>query len=521
MSDSELDFDYDDDIDETDISLDSPRDDFSLKSEEIVYEPWTLPSFIQTFFVDKMIRLHEMQLPQCPESDLLIMLQYKWWEVDQVINNFYDDKNQLFKECGLVENPNNEFSNESQFTCVICCETYKSCRTYSLTCSHKFCINCYYEYLVNSLHRGMLIRCIDSNCSLTIPHEDIEEIISAKRSPGDIVVAKKPLNLNSLLIANAKVYIKSQKINMKWCPVPDCNSLSQLLKGNVSVIEGDNDISKIPMVMCASGHQFCFACQYENHLPCPCWIVKMWIKKCEDDSETANWIQANTQICPKCNSSIEKNGGCNHMTCSNCHYEFCWICSKEWALHGTSYYKCNKFDPEENDDLEKTRQSKRLSLQRYLHFYRRFAVHESSMNADKRTLDKVNNRMKQYMEAMSATSEKEDLSWIDIQYLHDAVRSLTNGRKTLKWTYCFAFYLGNSNFSEIFEQNQEFLNKSVEDLSEIFETINHKKNKNKIEILQQYKPKMINLSKLVSLRQQTLIDGAECELNQGLLYFET
>ena len=26
----------------------------------------------------------------------------------------------------------------------------------------------------------------------------------------------------------------------------------------------------------------------------------MWLKKCEDDSETANWINANTKDCPKC-----------------------------------------------------------------------------------------------------------------------------------------------------------------------------------------------------------------------------
>lgn len=35
------------------------------------------------------------------------------------------------------------------------------------------------------------------------------------------------------------------------------------------------------------------------------------MKKCADDSETSNWISANTKECPKCHSTIEKNGGCN------------------------------------------------------------------------------------------------------------------------------------------------------------------------------------------------------------------
>lgn len=30
--------------------------------------------------------------------------------------------------------------------------------------------------------------------------------------------------------------------------------------------------------------------------------------------------------CPKCERSIYKNGGCNHMTCK-CQFEFCWLCN--------------------------------------------------------------------------------------------------------------------------------------------------------------------------------------------------
>lgn len=99
--------------------------------------------------------------------------------------------------------------------------------------------------------------------------------------------------------------------------------------------------------------------------------MKAWVKKCQDDSETSNWISANTKDCPKCRSAIEKNGGwyasflpifyffffssfflsscscfcfflhfsSNHMTCRKCKYEFCWICMGNWSGHSS----CNKF----------------------------------------------------------------------------------------------------------------------------------------------------------------------------------
>lgn len=48
-----------------------------------------------------------------------------------------------------------------------------------------------------------------------------------------------------------------------------------------------------------------------------CSLLMKWKKKCDDDSETYNWIHANTKECPKCQATIEKDGGCNHIICRN------------------------------------------------------------------------------------------------------------------------------------------------------------------------------------------------------------
>lgn len=98
------------------------------------------------------------------------------------------------------------------------------------------------------------------------------------------------------------------KENLRWCPAPNCENCVDC------AIRPKDLKTVVPTVTCNCGHHFCFGCGLNDHQPCPCALVKKWIKKCEDDSETANWISANTKECPKCVSTIEKNGGCNHMT---------------------------------------------------------------------------------------------------------------------------------------------------------------------------------------------------------------
>lgn len=43
------------------------------------------------------------------------------------------------------------------------------------------------------------------------------------------------------------------------------------------------------------------------------------------------WIHQNTQRCPRCDVPVERTGGCFHVTCSLCRFEFCWLCLANWA----------------------------------------------------------------------------------------------------------------------------------------------------------------------------------------------
>ena len=133
-----------------------------------------------------------------------------------------------------------------------------------------------------------------------------------------------------------------------------------------------------------------------------------------------------------------------------------------WSEHGTSWYNCNRFDEKSGLDGRDAQARSRQSLERYLHYYNRYANHEQSAKLDNDLYLKTQRKMSNLQSASG-------LSWIEVQFLDTASQALQDCRQTLKWTYAFAFYLQRNNETEIFEANQKDLEMAVESLSEMFE----------------------------------------------------
>ena len=133
---------------------------------------------------------------------------------------------------------------------------------------------------------------------------------------GDNFIEKKLIN-DIPLIKKYKILKKRKQIiydpNYQICPYPDCESYSK--KGNNKYVSCINN-----------GHKFCLKCLKNWHGNEPCQI--------DHNESFEKWKNANeVKWCPKCKYFVEKNEGCNHITCSYCNYQWCWLCLNEYELN--------------------------------------------------------------------------------------------------------------------------------------------------------------------------------------------
>jgi len=225
----------------------------------------------------------------------------------------------------------------------------------------------------------------------------------------------------------------------RWCPSPGCDRIAVIGGGEVVMNDG------CTMVITCDGTKgcglsFCVRCAGEPHAPVKCHDLELWTEKNRDQSLTMDWVLLNTKKCGGCGKRIEKNQGCNHMTCK-CGYEFCWVCGKEWKEHTGSYYNCNQFVEGEGGDKGNSgnRGEREKELDKYLHFYKRYLAHDRAQKfAEKQLsgiLDGTDARMVNYMKENNGTS------WHEVEFLKDANKQLVDCRRTLKFTYVFAYYM--------------------------------------------------------------------------------
>ncbi|GMI33680.1 hypothetical protein TrCOL_g737 [Triparma columacea] len=399
----------------------------------------------------------EMHSLVCEITDMLgiseavatVLMRMHKWNKEALLNAYMNDSNATLSKAGVLSKVQGEGGGATSGsgtgnTCNICCDDdFASDEMYAMSCGHSFCRDCWRGFLHSKVGDGP--SCIYATCPAAGCPEVITEVEVSDVSK-DVLPKFSTYQLRS--------YVNLNKL-ARWCPGAGCTKVASSKTG-------------FGNIKCDCGNEFCIRCGLEPHSPVTCPDLAKWEEKCQNESETANWILANTKKCPKCFTRIEKNQGCNHMVCQQCKFEFCWICLAAWNEHGAStggYYKCNKFASEGDNPNDQSDAAKaKRELDRYLHYYQRFHAHGQAQKFAKKQLAQTEQRMVQLQDGNS------DTSWIDVQFLKTATEQLIECRRVLKYTYTFAYYLEDKDgIKERFEHHQEMLEKFTERLSELSE----------------------------------------------------
>ena len=214
--------------------------------------------------------------------------------------------NLTIKKESLLENGDKNLekkNSKNEIFCDLCFEdmTKEEVDNNTLSCKHLFCSDCYLNYFQDKIKNNKVgkITCMQHKC----PYEFDEDFIISHLK-GDLILINKykKFKLRSDLYNDP---------NVKFCPIKDCESYARK--------EGDNKYVK-----CKEGHQFCFVCSKPWH----------GRKKCDDeiDKDFKKWKKNKViKKCPKCKMWTEKNLGCNHMTCAECKYQWCWLCGGKYT----------------------------------------------------------------------------------------------------------------------------------------------------------------------------------------------
>ncbi|CDO93492.1 unnamed protein product [Kluyveromyces dobzhanskii CBS 2104] len=378
-------------------------------------------------------------ITQLSTDSMIILLRLYGWNEEMLLENYTENPEEILEKGGLIVPEHCEkrgLRDEQNYTCPICCDDYEFISVFRMECGHEACINCYRTYLTSTLKKPKAPTCM--SCNLSITSGDIDQIF------GNTEFSKKHMFLSF------ETFINKHSKNYKWCPYTGCGNI--IYSNNESTLNEMLKRHMIPEVACNNKHAFCFHCSTEVHSPSDCKIAQYWIDKVRDESTNLNWILNNTKPCPFCGTSIEKNGGCNHMACQSCQSEFCWICDGKWSIH-TDNYVC-KFQNEKKDSTMNKSISKRFT-----DGYKMFIVHENSSDLDLKLAGTIESKI--------FTLQKElGISWIEGQFLSESIKILLHGRSVLKWSYVIGVFCDPShNLTHILEQNQTMLSNAVESLS--------------------------------------------------------
>lgn len=172
-----------DDEEEPDVGFSQDKDlKPTRKSYEVDYKVFS-PADIQ-LHQDRQIEEVSAILGQ-PSEASAILLRHLRWNKERLIEAYMDKPDAILETAGLgpdaAQAPTTKVI--KGFTCDICCEDTPGLETYALKCGHRYCTNCYRQYLAQKIKdegEAARIQCPTRGCHRIVDAKSLDLLVAAE-----------------------------------------------------------------------------------------------------------------------------------------------------------------------------------------------------------------------------------------------------------------------------------------------------------------------------------------------------
>uniref|UniRef100_A0A0E0IMA4 RanBP2-type domain-containing protein n=1 Tax=Oryza nivara TaxID=4536 RepID=A0A0E0IMA4_ORYNI len=268
------------------------------------------------------------------------------------------------------------------------------------------------------------------------------------------------------------------------CPEPSCDAI--VLEDMINSLTKDEDKVKYARFVLWSYIGVNNKCAEEAHRPVSCDTVSKWILKNSAESENMNWL-----------------------------------CLGAWSDHGDGtggFYACNRYQSAKMggmyDEAEARRERAKNSLERYMHYYERWASNQTSRQKAQADLQKVEN------EDLTKLSDVVGIPETQLKFIPEAWSQIIECRRVLKWTYAYGYYLHNKAKSDFFvylqgeaESGLERLHKCAEkDMREFLPTADSTQPSLSLQDFGEFRVKLSGLTSVTRNYFENLVQTLEAGL---------
>eukprot|EP00668_Euglena_longa_P045726 GGOE01061406.1.p2 GENE.GGOE01061406.1~~GGOE01061406.1.p2 ORF type:complete len:313 (-),score=91.48 GGOE01061406.1:159-974(-) len=210
--------------------------------------------------------------------------------------------------------PEDDDEEEDAVACVICYEkTSIPAKRITGACAHAttICARCVRRHIHEELRgKNQVTRIPGGECGAHLEYNDVNR----QASPDDFEFYDRLLTTRAL----------EAMTEFAWCATRGC--------GNGQLHDGAH---RSPIMTChACGGKTCFTHRCVWHAGQTCEQYDAEARRSDEVALLQVLERNEIKRCPRCKHGIEKNAGCDHMTCrtsaGGCGYEFCWLCLADY-----------------------------------------------------------------------------------------------------------------------------------------------------------------------------------------------